>query len=51
MGRILLTKDGRGPSIPEGENLSLADMARGVLGHLAHLLSLWTGRLSYRGEK
>lgn len=37
-------------SIPEKENLRF-DMARGILGHLVHLLLLQMRKLSYRGEK
>lgn len=37
-------------SIPEKENLRF-EMARGILGHLAHLLLLQMKKLSYRGER
>ena len=38
-------------SIPKGENLRLVAMARGILGHLVHLLPLWMKKWSHGGEK
>lgn len=33
------------------ENPRLVTKARGILGHLAHLILLWRKKLSYRDEK